>query len=76
MRSGDSRGLLRLEGDSHVEPGKHVDQSIDAEQLHAPPFEITDPGLRYSKKFGRTDLCEPALFQKLIQRDHEVGADQ
>jgi hypothetical protein len=51
--------------------GKHVNQSIDAEEIDSSANDIADPWLPDTKELGRFNLGEVAVFYDLAHGDHE-----
>jgi hypothetical protein len=52
--------------------GKHVDQSIDAEEIDSTADEIADSRLRNSKQLSRFRLSEAAVLYELTHCNHQA----
>ncbi len=75
---GDSKSLLRREHDyldADPEPGEHINQAVNAEEVQAPPDELADPGLRHAKELGRFSLLEAPGLNRLLNLDKKVRSN-
>jgi hypothetical protein len=50
---GGGPSVQHASSDPHPQPGEHIDQAINAEEVETPSDEIADPGLRHPKQFSR-----------------------
>ena len=58
--------------DADPQPGKHINQAVDAEEVEAPSDEFTDPGLGHAKQLGRLGLLQAAGIKRPLDLDEEV----
>ena len=67
---------LYYQTNARTEACQHVDEHVRTEQVDPPTDQVTDPGLRDSKKRGRLFLLEMPGCDQLLDLDQEVCANQ
>ena len=74
---GDLQAFPRR-GDNHFDsdrqPGEHVDETVNAEEVDAAPDQITHARLRYTQKSGGLGLLQSPGLQRLLDLDEQASA--
>jgi len=71
-----SATTLGFHRDGDIESCQHLDQRVDAEELHAAACQVAHTWLRYAQGFRRSFLRQALLVDHFTQLTHEIGANQ